>query len=308
MRSLARAQHKEASARREAENERMSLEVAQGELSKLRSGLENCQKELQNLQDASSNTAANEAILRRLGNERQYIKNQLKAEIDSRNELLENVDAAENELLETKNAWKAEVGSFQEKMRSELILRENMETDHKGKNQILLAEVEVQIQHVEELKQAYAKVREQLRLEHASTEQMHATSQRLTEELNAVQDELANTRKIADTTIARHAETTRLISTSIEQADEVRSREIAKLQGETHKALHEASQEKLEKLQLRTHVMEQKQQVLKSCATQIIGIALQNIIRRDKRRFFSIWRFKVVEWKLLVLHRQKIEA
>jgi hypothetical protein len=58
------------------------------------------------------------------------------------------------------------------------------------------------------------------------------------EELHALQDELIHAKIVADETINRHTETTRIISTSIEMADETYAKKIEKLQEEVNAALN----------------------------------------------------------------------
>lgn len=306
VRGLALAQHKETSARRDSENEKVRAEAAHSELFKIHNELQVCQKALSQ-NDLSSHAAINEAMLRRAENERKYMTTQLESEVAFKKELLEKLAVAEENLQETVNSWKIEVQFLKEKLRSETLIRSNVETEFIGKNQILLSEIEDQNRQLDELKQVYVQAREQLRIEEVATEQIRATNQRLSEELHAVQDELSYAKKVTEETVSRHTETTRLISTSIEMADESCSKEIESLRQETTNALREASQAKVEMLHLQSKTMEQVQQALRTCAAQLLVSASLSIARKKKRRFFVIWSTRVLELRFLAYHQSAIE-
>jgi hypothetical protein len=306
VRGLARAQHREALARREAENEEVALELAREELSNVRNELDTCQKAL-NQNDSSSNAAINEAILRRAENERRYLTTQIESELAFKKELIEKLSVTEQKLLETTNFWKNETQLLREKLLAETSSRASIESELKGKNNQLLSEVEVHHRQIEDLKQVYTKTREQFRIEQVTTDQLRATNQRLLEELHAAQDELVHAKQVTEETIARHTETTRLISTSIEMADETCAKKIEKLQEEAKAALNEASTAKLEMLQLQTKNMERRGQLLRSCGAHVMLSSLHGIIKKKKQRLLSLWICKAAELRLTTFYQKTIE-
>jgi hypothetical protein len=102
VRGLARAQNREALARREAENDKVALELAREELLKAHIELDGCHRALN--QNDSTSTAINEAILRRAEKERRYLTAQIESEIALKKDLMEKLTIAEQMLLEVKTS------------------------------------------------------------------------------------------------------------------------------------------------------------------------------------------------------------
>jgi hypothetical protein len=296
VRGLARAQNREALARREAENDKVALELAHEELLKARIELDGCHRALN--QNDSTSTAINEAILRRAENERRYLTAQIESEIALKKDLMEKLTVAEQMLLEVKTSWNNDTQILKEKMLAEISLRTSMESELRGENHQLISEVEDCHRQVQELQQNYTKAREQYKIEQITIDQLRATNHRLLEELHALQDELIHAKIVADETINRHTETTRIISTSIEMADETYAKKIEKLQEEANAALNEAIIAKREMLQLQSNLMEQKGRLMKSCGSQILLQTLMCILRNKKQRHFSAWiRYSIIYCK-----------
>jgi hypothetical protein len=306
VRGLARAQHREALARREAENDKVALELAHEELSKARIELDGCHRALN--QNDSTSTAINEAILRRADNERRYLTAQIESEIALKKDLMEKLIVTEQMLLEVKTSWNNDTQILKEKLLAEISLRTRMESELRGENHQLVSEVEDCHHQLEELKQNFTKAREQFKIEQITTDQLRATNHRLLEELHALQDELIHAKIVTEETINRHSETTRIISTSIEMADETYAKKIEKLQEEANAALNEATIAKREMLQLQSNLMEEKGRLVKSCGSQILLQSLMCILRNKKQRCFSAWiRFSVIYCKAVEYAERNVE-
>lgn len=287
VRGLARAQHREALARREAENEKVALDLAYDELSKARIELDGYHRVLN--QNDSTSTAINEAILRRAENERQYLTAQLESETALKKELMEKLIQTEQMVLELKTSWEKDTQILKEKLLAETTLRTSIESELRGKNQHLISEVEDHRRQIEELKQIYTKVREQFKLEQSTKDQLRDTNHRLLKELHALQDELIHAKKVTEETITRHTDTTSIISTSMEMADETYSKKIDRLQEEANAALNEATKAKRELLQLQFNYTEQKHRLVKNCGSQMLLNSLICILRYKKLKHFSQW-------------------
>jgi hypothetical protein len=174
VRGLARAQNREALARREAENDKVALELAHEELLKARIELDGCHRALN--QNDSTSTAINEAILRRAENERRYLTAQIESEIALKKDLMEKLTVAEQMLLEVKTSWNNDTQILKEKMLAEISLRTSMESELRGENHQLISEVEDCHRQVEELQQNYTKACEQFKIEQITTDQLRATN------------------------------------------------------------------------------------------------------------------------------------
>jgi len=124
-----------------------------------------------------------------------------------------------------KVAWKNESETLATKIRQESDRRDATERELETVNNSLNAEVKTQTEQVAELKSAYLKTRDQLRLDQASVENMRATTKRLADELKGAQDELDGARRANAETSARHSENMKTVTYSVGQAEEMRKAE-----------------------------------------------------------------------------------
>ena len=124
-------------------------------------------------------------MLRWLDNERQYLKNQLQYEMTCKVDLLEAVRASEEKVEEIQKSRKLETEALCQQMQKDRTVSEKMESEMNGRNQELKIEVDSTSEQIVELKNACTKLRDELRMEQAMSEQMQGTNERLAEELKA---------------------------------------------------------------------------------------------------------------------------
>ena len=246
-------------------------------------------KEIDKLKEARLNAAANEGELRRLDNERQYLRNQLHVEITAKAELMKKINEAEQQVKVAKEGSKEEARSLAVELKKEKHSRDLVESQLRDAKQILEAEVGLQKKEIEELRQAYAKTRDQVRIEQTAAEKILAVGQRTAEELKAAQDELMHLRSNADDAAARHNETTRTISDSIKKAEEIRVQEISRLQDETQRALQQASDTKRDMVNLRSSMRLEQTRAAKTFAAHHLAVLYAQRLRCEKQRAFSAW-------------------
>jgi len=289
LQDVCQARKKEDFARGDAIKEQSQLRIAKANFASAKSELEEARKEIEVLMEANKNATVNEAMLRRLDNERRYLKNQLQSEITCKNELLDQLEAVEKCLSEEKATSKIEADSLNSKQQKDNQAHDSLVSQLRGSNQVLEAEVKVQKGQLTEMTEAYTKIRDQLRLEQTSAEQMRAASQRMARELKAAQDELSLCSKVAEEAAVRHNETTKAISGSIKKADDMRIDEIRKLQLETKQALKEASDTQRDMMTLRQRSLEQIKHASKVRASHILVSLVSKGIMQRKLRAFLIW-------------------
>ena len=268
---ISRARKKEEIARSDFMREQKRLRALQKDFAAVRVENESIREEIRLLRESKNDESTNEAMLRRLDNERRYLKNQLQNEVNIKKELAIKLELSEQEFKESKNASSAEIESLETKMRKEKEELSEKQQALMSKNQVLQAEVDVQNEQLSEIKQAYTKVRDQLRLDQVSTEQLRATCQRLSEELKAAQDEVLHSRAVGDAAIARHSESTQAISTSIKRSEAARVKEIAAIQMEMQKVLQESSETQQKMIKLRDETEGYRKNMVKIRAAEEIG-------------------------------------
>ena len=247
-------------------------------------------REIDRLKDANLDATANEGVLRRLDNERRYLKNQLHLEIASKAELLKKVEESDQRTKIVQDAGRQEQRSLSLELKQEKHSRAVVESQLQDSNQILEAEVKVQKNQIEDLRQAYAATRDQLRMEQATAEQIRASGQRMAEELKAAQDELAYLRSVADDDAVRHNETTRSISDSLKKADDMRAQEVCRLQEDTQHALQKASDTQRDMLNLRAKMRSEQNRAAKMFAAHHLTVLFAQRLRLEKQRAFASWQ------------------
>ena len=289
MQDIAQARKKEEAARGETGKERSRISSMQHELNMANNELDNAREEMNILKENSSNAAANEAMLRRLDNERQYLKNQLTSEVTCKNELQETLERTTRQLGEMKAAWKSESDTLTLKIRQEGSRRDAIETELQSKNQGLEAEVRMQGDQLGELKDAYTKTRDQLRLDQAAVENMRATTTRLAEELKGAQDELVSNKRAADENSSRHSQNMKTVTSTVAQAEDARRRESERLQAETRNALQQTSEAQRQMMVLREQMGLQGMAAMKTRAAQTVGAAMTKWMKQQMHIGFGTW-------------------
>ena len=166
------------------------IEDLKTQLSSTKSEVGERMDEIKVLKETIASAPSNAAAMRRLDNERLYLKNQLMSEIAIKADLKEKFQNTNQELEETKSSCKTESDELDESLRMETTKRENAEMELKSIRKAFATEVKVKTDKINESKQAYKKARDQLHIEQVSVDQMQAANQRLTEEHHAAQEEL----------------------------------------------------------------------------------------------------------------------
>jgi len=307
MQDIAQARKKEEAARGETSKERSRISSVQHELNMANNELENAKEEVSILKENSSNAAANEAMLRRLDNERQYLKNQLTSEVTCKNELQETLERTTRQLGEMKAAWKSESEGLATKIRHEADRRDAIETELQTKNQSLNAEVKTQNAQLSEIKEAYVKTRDQLRLDQAAVENMRVTSQRLAEELKGAQDELVASRQASEETNKRHSQNMQTVTSTVAQAEAARKLETERLQLECRNALQKTSEAQRDMMKLREQMGLQQTAALKTRAAQTVGTAMTKWMNQQMAQAFSTWTSNLMMHRARDIASQQIQ-
>lgn len=180
-------------------------------------------------------------MLRRLDNERNYLKNQLESQVCEKNEILEKLEATEQQLNQLKLSTKNEKDKNECQVEEQMTKIQNENTELRGTNQVLEAEMSAQRSQLDEVKEAYSQIRDNLRVEQASAQQMRAASHRIAEELKAAQDELSHTKHLAALADSRYNDTMVVLKKSITKLEASKEEEIVRIKKESEIALKDTS-------------------------------------------------------------------
>jgi len=206
----------------------------------------------------SFNSSASEAVIRRLDNERKYLKSQLENEVQTKLDAQEKFGELSLQVRKLSEKCRSDVDSLKQIIRNKDLQIKDIEEMAKVKCQALESDNNLQVEQVEELRNAYVKTRDQLRLDQATIEQIRAASKRLAQELKAAQDELDYSKKIAKETNTRHNENLHAISCSMKNVETKHLSVVGQLKGSLHKALSSVSEGQREMLEQQQKFDKQK--------------------------------------------------
>jgi chromosome segregation ATPase len=130
-----------------------------------------------------------DATVRRLDNERQYLKSQLSSEITLKNELHEALFQCQQQLGETQTQWKGDVESLKESTAKAI---QDAHTAQQRLHQISLS-LELEVGRLgtqnKDLKDGFNQMRDQVRMEQLALENASTSNRRLQEHLDAHKNE-----------------------------------------------------------------------------------------------------------------------
>jgi len=268
--------------------ERAKIRILYEDLANIRGEAEAARDELKFLKE-SDNSSATEAMIRRLDNERKYLKSQLENEVTSKGDLEEKLEKAIRDVQQIQCAWSSDSDALKLQLREAEDNHESVMAEKCSKNQALEAEVRLLNNQLDELKQAYIKTRDQMRLDQAAAEQMRSASKRFVEELRAAQDELTEVKGMSEETIARHKANTRAISLSMKKAEDIHAGEISRLQEEIRNAFSSVGQNQRAMADMQEQMRVQRKEGMQTQATNTLVCTFVTFQQRQKAKALSIW-------------------
>ena len=145
--------------------------------SALQENLDELRDAAQGTEDSVAARAASDAMLRRLENERQYLKSQLTSEVTCKGELQAALDAVTRRLAERQANWKEQSDALTASLHAKTDEAGALEVQlRQAKNEAHAMQKQLEMQR-DGLRGAYEKTREQLRLEQASLSTANAAAE-----------------------------------------------------------------------------------------------------------------------------------
>ena len=260
--------------------ERSKISLLYEELAQKKTEAEEARDEANLLKEAQ-NSSADEAMMRRLDNERKYLRNQLENEVQTRKSLEENLQRITCGHKNIQQCFKIELDGL--KLQIQELRANKSESDARSLSvkEALEAEFKLKNEELVDVKKVYLKTRDELRIEQASAEQVRSASKRLAQELQAVHDEMEQTKLITEETKERHVNNIHAISLSIKQTENHHSEEIKDLQNELHHTLNNLGKSQRELLDMQTQIISEKIKVKKIDSVKNLGILLPYICRQS---------------------------
>ena len=232
--------------------------ILRAEIEQLKVQLSEVKLELEDSLAAGSSKQGNDAVIRRLDNERQYLKSQLASEITHKNEMQNALAQCNHQLNEVQRQWKTDVET----------LREQITND---KNEAVTAEQRLQSSHItleaeiarlegsnRDLKDAFVKCRDQVRMEQLAMENATSVNRRLQEQLESTKSDLQRIKQVEEQSADAHRQQIAALKGAMTESEARNTKSTNKLKEElsTQYLLNSAAQ--MDSMQLRNSFQEER--------------------------------------------------
>lgn len=199
-----------------------------------------------------------EAALRRLDNERQYLKSQLATEVAHKTDLQKELAQVQKLLSDTQIQWKADVDQLKERSRMDIQQAVYNEQRLQESNIQLESEVARLQAMSKELREAFAKTRDLLRIEQAAVESGRAECGGLAEEIRVLQEEVERRTAVEAEASVLHKQQLQAVVASMDALEARKDGEIARLKADLSRQFLQHSSHQQEALQLRGEIEDER--------------------------------------------------
>ncbi|CAM9090655.1 unnamed protein product [Hapterophycus canaliculatus] len=247
--------------------------------------------------ESSADRAAREAMIRRLDNERQYLKSQLQSEITCKDELREALAKATRQLGDIKARsntqlgvdWVDEQASRTDEFQRELHAKTKAMSDLNGEKVAMEAELVAATRQVGLLKEGYSKARDNLRAEQSALETARTANRRLREEIKACSEELAAIKAQQGEDATRHSQSLVAARTALDEADESKRKQGAQQQMQLREQLLKTGEVQRQLMRLQSDVAGRERAASRQLAAERLGQGLRRwCANRKASAFYSI--------------------
>ncbi|CAM9178368.1 unnamed protein product [Scytosiphon promiscuus] len=239
--------------------------------------------------ESSADRAAREAVVRRLDNERQYLKSQLQSEITCKDELREALTTATRQLGDVKADWVEEQTSRTDKFQRELQVKTEAMNDLNCEKVAMEAELVAATRQVGLLKEGYSKARDNLRAEQSALETARTANRRLREEVTACNEELAAIKAQQGEDARRHSQSLVAARTALDEADESKRQQGAEQQIQLREQLLKTGEVQRQLMRLQSEVAGRERVATRRLAAERLGQGIARwCINRKASAFYNI--------------------
>ena len=232
--------------------------ILRAEIEQLKVQLSEVKLELEDSQAAGSSKQGNDAVIRRLDNERQYLKSQLASEITHKNEMQNALAQCQHQLNEVQRQWKTDVETLREQITNDKNEAVTIEQRLQASNITLEAEIARLESSNRDLKDAFVKCRDQVRMEQLAMENATSVNRRLQEQLETSKADLQRIKQVEEQSADAHRQQIAALKSAMTESEARNSKSTNKLKEElsTQYLLNSAAQ--MESMQLRGAFQEEK--------------------------------------------------
>jgi hypothetical protein len=290
-------QDSEAAKQRE-ELAKNSSAKAQAQVQMMRTEIEQLRRQVNELRektdvatgtDTEVNKHSQESMMRRLDNERQYLKSQLSSEITLKNELQQTLSHCQKQLADIQRQWGDDVDAIRESKRLAEVEAVQIEQRMAQKITLLQSENERNKTQLEDMKDGFVKMREQLRSEQMSVENARAVNTRLTEELEDAKDEIKAMRIEDEKTAQMFREQLAAVTLSMKEMEQSKNATINGLREELSRQFMENSEVQKQSIMLKRKVQDEKFGLSKKVEAVRVYAAFMKWHNNNMARYFRRW-------------------
>jgi hypothetical protein len=270
---------------------------AQAQIALLREEVEQLRHQLSDLRDKSDvagtdnevSKHSQESMLRRLDNERQYLKSQLTSEITLKNELQQTLAHCQKQLADIQRQWTEDVDTLNEQKR--ITEEETLRIEQNLTRNIatLKSELHGLGEQNEQLKTAFVKVRDQLRSEQNLVQNERNVINSLTAELKSAKEDLENFRNIENRNIELYRNQLEAVKISLAEVELQKQKDIQSMKEEMARIYLGQCDAQKESMVLRHEFEDEKRYLekLRGALRLFIGVKNWRVARIS--HYFKIW-------------------
>jgi hypothetical protein len=283
------AKRREEAAQSEMAGLRDQLFHAEEDLSKMRARVDELSAARLREEEVIANQAANEAMLRRLDNERQYLKSQLESEIICKQELQEALEEAKDDLAADRSEWKLEVDRLREHSQRRIKDLEVQREDLAADKVTLEAELANAKQQAAKVRDGFSKARDRLRMEQATLEGARSTIRQLEDQLHASAAEIKGLEEQLKAGEARHSDLLGGVQATISDMEREKRGSVDDLKRKLAEEIRKTSDAQAAVVRLRAEMARSGHSSLRRLGAQRIFLAAAQMARSRKSAAMRQW-------------------
>ncbi len=215
-----------------------------------------------------------ETLIKRLDNERNYLKSQLKSEIVLKNELQNMLDEANRLLRESQVQWNKDVEKLQIELQSLQQAEQRKEAERNLEFRQLEEEKVSLYEQLSDLKEGFQKSRNQLKMEQIALEQMTSARDKVLQQVQQLQQEVHSAQSQLETTQSHYQKQVEAIRMLLQNTEDKLSKEIILLKDELRNSLEQHSL-------LSSQIFDLKEQQRSSQITSLRKLFLMRIVKMN---------------------------
>eukprot|EP01039_Chlorochromonas_danica_P004813 gene4813-5277_t len=256
---------------------------------------------------SSTSNPQDALLLRRLDNERHYLKNQLTTEIALKNNLQTALDEVTTQLSAVQKQWSDDVQTLQDRHREAEEKWQATEASYQQQHSALEAEIDHLQSLQKELKTALQTIREDYRLTQSRQSQLTSEKDHLLEDLHRWQSDYQRLEKEQETLRRQHEDNMKVLRDVVLEQERRQLEERQRWKDELAKHFVEQGQLQQEQVHLQTRMKEEQVAAARLLPVLRMGQAVDRWRRARLSHAFHLWSMHRTLLLLTTQFKQQME-